>query len=449
MNIVIGIGEARAALFQRDPFKADVPPGLQAKLSEVFRRDLSPEQAVAETLEEVRLRGDDAVIDFTHRFDGVEITRLQVSKEEIAQAYRHVDTELLDALHLAKARIEAFHKRQSVQGWFDFPQGLGQAVRPIDRVGLYVPGGLAAYPSTVLMSAVPARVAGVREVVVTTPGRDRGEVPPATLVACDLAGVDEIYRVGGPHAIAALAYGTESVKAVDKICGPGNSLVQLAKKAVFGVVGIDTIQGPSETIVIADDGSDPGFCAADMLAQAEHSEDARPILLTTSQRIADRVARRLQMDARALPDDSPVHKSMEQNGIIAVLDTFEEIVEIANAYAPEHLCLSVRDPWAVAGRFTNAGGIFLGERSPEVLGDYVAGPSHVMPTGRAARFASPLNVLDFVKITSLVGVPTEVLHDIGLAAVRIGEGEGLPAHANAVQARLPRIADDDDLVDLD
>jgi histidinol dehydrogenase len=278
---------------------------------------MTPEAAVAEIIEEVRHRGDEALIDFTHQFDGVELSRLEVTREEIAQAYRQVDTDLLDALHLAADRVRAFHSRLAPQGWLDLAKGLGQMVRPLDRVGLYIPGGGAAYPSTVLMTAIPARVAGVREVIVTTPARGRGEVPPATLVACDLAQVDRVFRVGGPHAIAALAYGTATVPAVDKVCGPGNLLVQLAKKAVFGVVGVDTIQGPSETIVVADDRTDPALCAADLLAQAEHGEDARPVLLTTSPRLAERVARRLQTDVRALPEGSPAPRSLERHGLIA------------------------------------------------------------------------------------------------------------------------------------
>lgn len=438
MRIVQGDREARAALLGPDRRSFEGGPGLQAKLREVFRREMTPEAAVAEIVEEVRRRGDEALIDFTHRFDGVELSRLEVTREEIAQAYRQVDTDLLDALHLATERIRAFHSRLVPQGWLDLAQGLGQMVRPLDRVGLYVPGGGAAYPSTVLMTAIPARVAGVREVIVTTPARGRGEVPPATLVACDLAQVDRVFRVGGPHAIAALAYGTATIPAVDKVCGPGNLLVQLAKKAVFGVVGVDTIQGPSETIVVADDRADPALCAADLLAQAEHGEDARPVLLTTSPRLAERVARRLQTDVRALPEGSPAPRSVERHGLIAVLDSWEEVVELANTYAPEHLCLLVRDPWAVAGRFINAGGVFLGEGSPEVLGDYTAGPSHVMPTGGAARFASPLSVLDFVKVTSVVGLPAETVRAIGPAAVRIAQGEGLPAHARAVQLRLSK-----------
>lgn len=446
MRIIMGLKDAREALLKhRDPTSVDLSPDMKAKLREVFGQEVSSaEQEVSLIIAEVRKRGDAALRDFHRQFDGVELGVLEVTREEIARAYAKVDRDLLDAMHTAALRIHAFHDRQHTQGWMDLNEGLGQVVRPIDRVGIYVPGGKAAYPSTVLMTAIPARVAGVREVVVVTPCRERGEAPPVTLVACDIAKVDRVFRIGGPQAIAALAYGTESVPKVDKIFGPGNGFVQLAKKAVFGTVGVDAIQGPTETMVIADDSADPLLCAADMLAQAEHAEDAKPTLLTTSERLARQVAQEVERELRRYDQASPAHRSTVTYGIIAVLDSLDEAAEVANAYAPEHLCLLVRDPWGTAGKFTNAGGIFLGENSPEVLGDYVAGPSHVMPTAGTARFTSSLNVMDFVKITSIVGLSRETMRRIGPAAGRLGHGEGLPAHARAIEARLERLKEEND-----
>jgi histidinol dehydrogenase len=294
------------------------------------------------------------------------------------------------------------------------------------------------------MTAIPARVAGVREVVVATPCRERGEVPPVTLVACDIAKVDRVFRIGGPQAIAAMAYGTESVPRVDKIYGPGNAFVQLAKKAVFGTVGVDAIQGPTETMVVADESADPRLCAVDMLAQAEHAEDAKPTLLTTSDRLARQVAQEVERELRRYDQSSPAHRSTATYGVIAVLKSLDEAAEVANAYAPEHLCLLVKDPWGAVGKFTNAGGIFLGESSPEVLGDYVAGPSHVMPTAGTARFTSSLNVMDFVKITSIVGLSEATMRRVGPAAGRLGHGEGLPAHARAIEVRLEKTKEESD-----
>ncbi len=444
MRTVKGVREAREVLLKhRDPTSVDLSPGLKAKLREVFGQEVtSAEQEVQLIIADVRTRGDSAVRDFHRQFDGLELSALEVTREEIARAYAKVDKDLLEAVHTAALRIHSFHDKQNIQGWMDLNEGLGQVVRPIDRVGLYVPGGKASYPSTVLMTAIPARVAGVREVVVVTPCRAGGEVPPVTLVACDIAKVDRVFRIGGPQAIAALAYGTESVPKVDKIYGPGNAFVQLAKKAVFGTVGIDAIQGPTETMVIADDSADPRLCAVDMLAQAEHADDAKPTLLTTSERVARLVAQEVERELRRYGEESPAKRSIAANGVIAIVDSLDEAAEIANAYAPEHLCLLVRDPWGAAGKFTNAGGIFLGESSPEVLGDYVAGPSHVMPTAGTARFTSSLNVMDFVKITSIVALSEATMKRIGPAAGRLGHGEGLPAHARAIEVRLEKTAEE-------
>ncbi|MBI4328474.1 MAG: histidinol dehydrogenase [Chloroflexi bacterium] len=429
--------ETRQVLVRPSPWHdAPASPTLAAFLRRAFGEEIGPQEAVDRVIREVRAHGDAALVDLTFRLDGVEVSAIEVSRGERARAYDKVDTAVIDALHLAAERVEAFHRRQVRAGWMDFQEGTGQVVRPLRRVGLYVPGGRAAYPSTVLMTAIPARVAGVGEVFVATPAREGGQVAPATLVACDIAKVDRVFRIGGMPAIAALAFGTESVPAVDKVCGPGNYLVQQAKKAVFGVVGIDALQGPTETVVLADSSASPVFCAADLLAQAEHDVDARPMMMTTSETLVPRVQREVQSQLRALPQESAAHVSWEANGVIALVESMEEAVVLCNDIAPEHLCLLVRDPWPLVGRLTNAGGIFVGQGSPEVLGDYVAGPSHVMPTAGSARFSSPLSVYDFLKVTSIVAMTAEAVARTGEAAVVLGKAEGLPAHARAVEVRL-------------
>ncbi|HET8627515.1 MAG TPA: histidinol dehydrogenase, partial [Thermomicrobiales bacterium] len=343
----------------------------------------------------------------------------------------------------AAERIEAFHRRQVRQSWVDFgPQGtLGQVVRPLARVGLYVPGGTAAYPSSLLMSAIPARVAGVGEIVVATPPGREGALPPATLAAAQVAGVHRIVKVGGAQAIGALAYGTASVPRVDKIFGPGNLFVALAKARVYGQVAVDQIAGPTETLIIADDGADPALVAADLLAQAEHDPLASALLLTTSAALAERVRDAIEAQLPALSRREIIAASLAANGGIAVVPDLETAVALANDYAPEHLCLLVRDPWAPVASVRNAGGIFLGEASAEVMGDYVAGPSHVMPTGGTARFSSPLNVEEFVKVISLIGLNGGGLRALGPAAITLAECEGLTAHAAAVRRRGLRTQD--------
>jgi histidinol dehydrogenase len=351
------------------------------------------------------------------------------------------------ALEQAADRIETFHRRQPLSSWFTNELGgtLGQIIRPIQRVGLYVPGGTAPLPSSVLMSAVPARVAGVREIVVVTPPNRaladrRVPVDPVILAACAISGVDEVYLLGGAQAIGALAYGSESLRPVDKIFGPGNLFVTLAKRQVYGVVGIDGLAGPTETVVIADDSANPAWVAADLLAQAEHDFLASAILLTPSQALIEKVqievARQLEQRGRA----DVIAASLEHRGGAVLTADLNEAVELANAYAPEHLGLSVRDPWNWVETVKNAGGVFLGEHSFEVLGDYLAGPSHVMPTGGSARFASPLNVWDFVKIVSLVALDQGTAEKIGPLAAAIAQAECLDGHANAALARSGRSA---------
>ena len=350
---------------------------------------------------------------------------------------------MASALNIAAERIRAFHEKQPVTGWIDAgPQGsLGQLVRPVDSVGVYVAGGTAPLPSSLLMSVIPAQVAGVREIVVTTPpGRGTGQVPPVILAAAAVCGITRVIRVGGAQAIAALAYGTASVPRVAKIVGPGNLFVTLAKQQVFGDVGIDGLPGPTETMVIADENADPRLAAADLLAQAEHDVLASAILVTPSRALAEKVAVEVARQMEGLTRTDILAQSLPNRSGAVIVRDLPQAFEIANEYAAEHLCLLVDNPWDWIGSVRNAGGIFLGESSFEVLGDYVAGPSHVMPTGGTARFASPLNVLDFVKITSLIGLEARAASELSRTAAILARAEALTAHAAAAEARIGRIA---------
>jgi histidinol dehydrogenase len=440
--IYADIARAQATILRRRPFEElELPASLLGAVERIFGAPLSPDQAVARILADVRTRGDDAVAEWSARVDGTPYAGQPLPVGRLDAALAGLDPELRAALELAAARLEVFHRRQPLHSWVDATaEGtLGQLVRPLHRVGVYVPAGTAPLPSSLLHTAVPARVAGVAEIVVCTPpDRATGEVAPLTLAAARAAQVDLVFAVGGAQAIAALAYGTQSIPAVDKICGPGGLFVTLAKRQVFGQVGIDGLPGPTETMVIADDAADPSLAAADLLAQAEHDLLASAILLTPSRDLAVRVqvevARRLEALSRA---DIAAASLASRGGIVLTRD-LAEAVSLANAYAPEHLCLLTADPWALAGQVHNAGGIFLGEHSFEVLGDYVAGPSHVMPTGGTARYASPLSVADFVKRISLVALQPEAGRALSGPAARLAEGEGLTAHAAAARARLHR-----------
>lgn len=395
-------------------------------------------ETVQQILGEVRARGDSALFDYTREIDGVELARLEVTREEIAQSRNVASKELVSALELAAERVRSFHVAQKRSLGLEFVEGgLGFLVRPLERVGIYVPGGKASYPSTVLMTAIPAGVAGVDEVVVTTPPAPDGTVPASTLVAADIAKVDRIFKVGGAQAVAAMAYGTESVPRVDKICGPGNVFVTLAKKQVYGIVGIDGLHGPTETVILADDSASPVLCAADLLAQAEHDEMASAILITTSPRMAGEVNEEVERQLAQLERQAIARQSLECNGAIVVVDNIDEAIELVNLYAPEHLCLAMRDARSYLDRIRHAGGIFI--ESPEALGDYTAGPSHVMPTGRTARFGSPLSVLDFLKVSILVDLDDEALKALGPAAATIARAEGLTAHALSVEKRLEEL----------
>ncbi len=408
---------------------------LQRKLAELFGTS-DPEQAVRTIISEVRDSGDRAIFDLTMRIDGTELSSLEITQDEIAGSYRKVDGELIAALKLAAERIGTFHIAQKKSMWHELSTGdTGQLIRPLERVGVYVPGGTASYPSTVLMTAVPARVAGVREIILATPPGKGGNVPPATLVAADIAGVDRVFRIGGAQAIAAMAYGTASVPGVDKICGPGNIFVVLAKKLVFGAVDIDGLQGPSEVMIIADDTANAEYCAADLLAQAEHDPLAAVILITTSRGFIQRVEQELKKQLTGLSRQSIITESLSR-GMIILVNHLDEAVELANMYAPEHLCLMVEDADTYLKKVTNAGCVLVGSASTVVLGDYIAGPSHVLPTGGTARFGSPLNITDFFKFINTVAIDEAGLQKLGKAAASLARGEGLDAHARAVEKRL-------------
>lgn len=438
MRIVHGLAAAQAGLFQRPPLdEFPVPPALSHRIQQVFGEKLTPLQVVERIVADVRRRGDPAVLEYTRRIDSVELSSLEVSRQERRVA--KVDKGLLLALRLAADRIRRFHEAHRPTAAVDFAKdGLGRRVRPLDRVGLYIPGGAAAYPSTVLMTAIPARVAGVGEIVVVTPPGKGGSLPPALLVAAKLAGVDRIFRVGGAQAVAALAWGTQSIPRVDKICGPGNLFVLLAKKLLYGVVAIDGLYGPTETVILADGSANPILCAADLLAQAEHDPLASALMVTTSAALAERVSKEVDNQLPELERQPIAREALDNRGGIAVVASLKQAVELVNSYAPEHLCLMVRNARSYVGQIRHAGGIFLGESSPEAVGDYTAGPSHVMPTSGSARFGSPLGVEDFLKATSLVALDKAMLNEIGPAAAAIARAEGLTAHARAVEKRLRR-----------
>ncbi len=436
MKIIKGFSSAKTALSRQIPTVSySVTPALRQGLKRMFGTD-DPEQAVRQIISDVQKRGDRALFDLTLKIDGVKLASLEISKEQVLGACKEVDKELVSALKLAAERIGSFHKTQKKNIWHEVAGAdSGQLIRPLERIGIYVPGGTASYPSTVLMTAIPARVAGVNEVILVTPPRLNGTVPPATLVAADIAGVDRVFCVGGAQAIAALAFGTESIPRVDKICGPGNIFVVLAKKMVYGIVDIDGLQGPSEVLIVADETATPAYCAADLLAQAEHDPLASVILITTSQRFADEVNREVTQQLESLSRRAIAAESLSK-GIIAVVASIDEAIELANLYAPEHLYLMIKGAASYVDRISNAGCVFVGENSTVVLGDYVAGPSHVLPTGGTARFGSPLNISDFIKFINVVAVDEADLKQLGQAASIIAKAEGFDAHARAVEKRL-------------
>jgi len=437
LKIIEGFQLAESILSRQVPSEFyPISPALRQRLKEMFGTD-DPEEAVRQIVNEVRNRGDAALFDYTLKIDGIKITSLEVSKQQTAGAYREVDKELLSALKLAADQIRSFYSVQKNSFWSGGTKpDSGQLIRPLERVGVYAPGGTACYPSTVLMTAIPAKVAGVKEVILVTPPRGEGAIPAPTLVAADIAQVDRIFSVGGAQAIGALAFGTESIPKVDKICGPGNIFVVLAKKLVYGAVDIDGLQGPSEVLIIADEGTNPEYCAADLLAQAEHDPLASAILITTSRWLADKVSQEVEQQLESLERQAIAAESLKNRGMLVVVTDVDEAIELANLYAPEHLCLMMQKAASYIDKVSNAGCIFVGENSTVVLGDYVAGPSHALPTGGTARFSSPLNILDFIKIIDLVNIDGASLKQLGPSAVTIARAEGFEAHARAVEKRL-------------
>ncbi len=437
MRIVRDFEEAKA-LLRRSPFEAgELPIEMKQKIRDVFGKELTPEEAVRRIIADVRNKGDTALFDYTERIDGVALDSLEVSREEIEEAYGKVDSELISALNTAAQQVRSFHQLQMRHGVKEFTEGgLGQIVRPLERVGIYVPGGTACYPSTVLMTAIPARVAGVNEIILATPPKGDGEVPAPTLVAADIAKVDGLFKVGGAQAIAALAFGTQSIPKVDKVCGPGGLFVILAKRMVFGTVDIDGLAGPTETVILADESATPILCAADLLAQAEHDVLSSAILITTSSEVAEETSREVERQLSELERAQIARQSLDDTGRIILVTDIDQAIELVNLYAPEHLSLMVHNASSYIEKIRHAGGIFIGESTPETLGDYVAGPSHVMPTGGTARFRSPLGVADFLKLTTVVSFSGEELEKLGPAAATIARAEGLTAHARAVEMRL-------------
>lgn len=399
------------------------------------------EGRVSEIIENVRANRDAAVFEYTKKFDGADINagNILVTEEEIKEAYEQVDPKLLDVIRKALVNIREYHAKQRQFSWFDSEDSgiiLGQKVTPLEKVGVYVPGGKAAYPSSVLMNVMPAKVAGVGRIVLTTPPGKDGKVYPSTLVAAKEAGVDEIYKVGGAQAIAAMAFGTESIPKVDKIVGPGNIYVALAKKAVFGYVSIDSIAGPSEILVLADETANPRFVAADLLSQAEHDEMASAILVTTSRELAEQVSEEIEKFVAELSRKQIIQASLDNYGYILVAKDLEEAIATANEIASEHLEIVTANPFEVMTKIRNAGAIFLGTYSSEPLGDYFAGPNHVLPTNGTAKFFSPLSVDDFIKKSSIISYSREALEPVYKDIVQFAECEQLTAHANSIRVRF-------------
>lgn len=439
MRIVLGAEEGRRTLLRRRPLgETELPEAIRRKNAELFGADLTVEQQVHRIIDDVRRDGDAALSKYSKAFSGVTRTTFEVPHAEIEAAYKAVDAKLVDDLREAAAHIRSYHELQRQHSSTSFSErGVGMQVLAIERVGMYVPTSAGAvYPSSVLMTAIPAKVAGVDELIMMSPAGRDGVVSPLKLVAADIAGVDRVFAAGGAEGIAALAYGTQTVPRVDKIVGPGGIFVTVAKREVFGNVGIDALYGPSETIVIADETADPMFAAADLLAQAEHDELATPILLTTSAAVAEAIDREVERQLKLLPREQIARTSFDARGGAVVVGSIEEAVALGSEFAPEHMCLLVRDAAAVVKTVRNAGGIFVGDDAPESLGDYTAGPSHVMPTSGAARYASPLGVHDFLKVTSVVAVDAARLREAGPAAARIARAEGFVAHARSIELRL-------------
>lgn len=433
------VEEAQKTILRREmALEPTVPPRLQASLERLFGQGATPETAVTHILRDVRQRGDNALRDWTLKIDGGQLASMQVASEQVQTAGQRIPLPLYEALGMAAKRIRQFHEFQPLPNWTTNKMGgtLGQRVTPIRRVGVYVPGGTAPLPSSLLMAVIPAQVAGVPEIVVATPPGKDGKVADVILAAAQICGIDTVYTLGGAQAVAAMAFGTESVPRVDKIVGAGGLFTTLAKRQVYGIVGIDGLYGPTETAVVADDTADPAWVAADLLAQAEHDALASAILVTPSRTLAEAVQVEIGRQIETLSRAETIVESLQNQGGAVICSDLAEAIDLNNLYGPEHLCLHVQEPWTLIGQVKNAGGVFLGEHAYEVLGDYTAGPTHVMPTMGTARFASPLSVRDFTKIISVFGLDSSEAERIGPAAQTLAEAEGLDAHAAAVRRRL-------------
>ena len=437
MKTVKGFNEAVKLLARKDSWEHfTIPPQLAARIKQAFGQELSVQEVVNRIIGEVRDKGDKALFGYTEKLDKVRLDALEVDGQEVSAAYDMVDKKVISALEFAAGRIRDFHLACGHEtGVFPVDKHLSRQVRPLERVGLYVPGGSAAYPSSVLMMAIPAKVAGVREIIMVSPPGKDGRIPAATLVAADIAAVNRIFRIGGAQAIAGLAYGTESIPKVDKICGPGNIFVTLAKKMVYGTADIDGLEGPSEIVIVADDRANPALCAADLLAQAEHDPLTSVILITTSANLAERVGKEIEVQVGKLKRRSTIEMPIDA-GMFVLVDNMAQAIELVNLFAPEHLSIMASDALALVSQVRNAGCIFIGENSPVVLGDYVAGPSHVLPTGGSARFSSPLGITDFLKVTNTVALDEPAMRELSQAAMEIAKAEGLDAHARAISLRV-------------
>jgi len=431
---IYDVERARRTILRREPpERQNLPPALLEGVERIFGQGVVPSEAVARILASVRDEGDQAVRRWSQLLDEVQVEELRIPNSDLVEASQDLPAALSEAQRTAADRIRGFHERQPLQSWTTEALGgkLGQRLTPIRRVGIYVPGGSAPLPSSLLMSVIPAQVAGVEEIVVCTPPRPHATI----LAAAHLCGLETVYQIGGAQAIAAMSYGTESLAPVDKIVGAGNLFVALAKQQVYGLVGLDGVAGPTETVIIADTTADPAWVAADLLAQAEHEPMASAILLTPDRSFAEAVQAEVARQIEPLSRSGIIAQSLSARGGIVLTEDLNAAAALVDEYAPEHLCLSVSDPAALADRIHNAGGIFLGERSFEVLGDYIAGPSHVMPTGGTARFASPLSALDFVKITSWIELDPETSVELSPLAAELAKAESLTAHASAAELR--------------
>lgn len=399
------------------------------------------QKTVEDILADVRKNKDEALFKYTEKFDGVKLDKdsIKVTEKEIEEAFENVDKDLVRVMEKAAERIADYHRKQLRNSWLEPNENgemLGQLFRPLEKVGVYVPGGKAAYPSSVLMNIIPAKVAGVPKIIMTTPPNREGKLNPATVAAAKIAGIDEIYKVGGAQAVAALAFGTESIPKADKIVGPGNIFVALAKRAVYGYVSIDSIAGPSEILVLADEKANPVYIAADLLSQAEHDELASAILITTSEELAKKVQAEIEKQTAVLERKDIINKSIDNYGGIFIVDDIDTAVELSNKIAPEHMEVCIDDPFSLLPKIKNAGAVFLGNYTPEPMGDYMAGPNHVLPTNGTARFFSPLNVDDYIKKTSLISFSQSGMKALGNDVIKFAQAEGLTAHANSIRVRM-------------